>query len=228
MEELLTALEHAPGDDVEEVIFGLAENNPNLFVNRGWLDAAFRQETRASATRLLDLASQGAFNAEGNTSARDIYTRLASLIDKFPDLRVHLYRLFENAIGGPNMRILAQTIAESPDAEGLMRLMELDVEHKHARTAWLALERVVTRREPVEDSNGSYHVLPVAASEIRRKLLARTKDGGPDDVAARYLNEIDEFRDQFGIDESEPRHPNLGSRKAWPIVVKGEDAPSRT
>lgn len=228
LEELLTALEHAPGDDVEEVIFGLAENNPNLFVNRGWLDAAFRQETRSSATRLLDLASQGAFNAEGNTSARDIYTRLASLIDKFPDLRVHLYRHFENAIGGPNMRILAQTIAENPDAEGLMRLMELDIEHKHARTAWLALERVVTRREPVEDSNGSYHVLPVAANEIRRKLLARTKDGGPDDVAARYLNEIDEFRDQFGTDESEPRHPNLGSRKAWPIVVKGEDAPSRT
>ena len=156
LEELLTALEHAPSDDVEDVILGLAENNPSLYVNRGWLDAAFRQETLSSATRLLDLASQGAFNAEGDASDRDIYTRLASLIDKFPGLRVHLYRLFENAIGGPNMWILAQTIAENPDEEGLIRLMQLDIDHRHARTAWLAIERVVTRREPVGDSKGSY------------------------------------------------------------------------
>ena len=67
------------------------------------------------------------------------------------------------------MRVLAQTVAENPDEEGLMQLMQLDIEHKHARTAWLAIERVLTRREPVEDSSGSYHVLPVAASEVRRK-----------------------------------------------------------
>ena len=224
LKEVIDALDHAPGG-VEEVIFGLAEINPRLYVNRRWLDAAVRQETRSSATRLLDLASQGAFNGDGNTSDRDIYTRLASLIDKYPGLRVHLYELFENAIGGPGMRILAQTIAENPDEMGLMRLMELDIEHKHARINWLDIERVLTRREPVEDSEGSYHVLPVAASEVRRKLLARTRDGGPDDIAAEYLNEIDEFRDHFGTSESEPRHPDLGSRKPWPIIDKGKDAP---
>ena len=226
LEELLEALRDASGDDVEEVIFGLAEADRSLYVNRAWLDAALRRETRSSATRLLDLASQDAFKGEGNTSDRDIYTRLASLIDKFPDLRVHLYKLLENAIGGPGMRVLAQTVAENPDEEGLMQLMQLDIEHKHARTAWLAIERVLTRREPVEDSSGSYHVLPVAASEVRRKLLARTRDGGPDDIAAQYLNEIDELRDQFGTNESEPRHPDLGSRKAWPIVAKGKDTPN--
>ena len=226
LEELLEALRDASGDDVEEVIFGLAEADRSLYVNRAWLDAALRRETRSSATRLLDLASQDAFKGEGNTSDRDIYTRLASLIDKFPDLRVHLYKLLENAIGGPGMRVLAQTVAENHDEEGLMQLMQLDIEHKHARTAWLAIERVLTRREPVEDSSGSYHVLPVAASEVRRKLLARTRDGGPDDIAAQYLNEIDELRDQFGTNESEPRHPDLGSRKAWPIVAKGKDTPN--
>ena len=226
LEELLEALGYAPGDDVEEVIFGLAEADPNLYVNRAWLDAAFRRETRSSATRLLDFAGQDAFNGEGNTSDRDIYTRLASLIDKYPDLRVHLYKLLDNATGGRGMRMLAQTIAENPDEEGLMLLMQLHIEHKHALTAWPAIERVLTHREPVEDSSESYHVLPVAASEVRRKLLARTRDGGPDDIAAQYLNEIDEFRDQFGTNESEPRHPDLGSRKAWPIVAKGKDAPN--
>ena len=226
LEELLKALAHAPGYDVEEVIFGLAEADPSLYVNSEWVEAAFSRESRPSATRLLDLASEGVFNGEGNTSDRDIYTRLASLIDKFPDLRVHLYKLHASAIGGPGMQILAQTIAENPDEEGLMRLIQLDIEHKHARTAWFAIERVLTRREPVEGSSGSYHVLPVAASEIRRKLLARTRDGGPDDIAARYLNDIDEFRDQFGGNESEPRHPDLVSRKAWPFVANNRDCPN--
>ena len=228
LEELLKALAHAPGDDVEEVIFGLAEADPRLYVNREWVEAAFGRESRSSATRLLDLASKDVFNGEGNTSDRDIYTRLASLIDKFPDLRGHLYELFGNAVGGPGMRMLAQPIAENPDEEGLMRLIQLDIEHKHASTAWRAIERVLTHHEPIEGSSGSYHVLPVAASEVRRKLLTRTKDGGPDDMAARYLNAIDEFRDQFGPSESEPRHPDLGSRKAWPIVANRKDAPNST
>ena len=224
--ELLTALAHAPGDDFEEVIFGLAEVDPRLYVNREWVEVAFGRESRSSATRLLDLASEGAFNGEGNTSDRDIYTRLASLIGEFPDLRMHLYKLLETAIGGPGMRILEQTIGENPDEEGVMRLMQLEIERKDASTAWRAIERVLTHHEPIEGSSGSYHVFPVAANEVRRKLLARTKDGGPDDIAAQYLNAIDEFRDQFGSSESEPRHPDLGSRKAWPIVPNRKDSPN--
>ena len=227
LEELLDALGYAPGAEVEEAIFGLAEADPNLYLNRAWLDAAVRRGTRSSAKRLVDLAREGAFSGKGRMSDRDIYTRLAPLIDEYPELRAYLYQRLEDAIGEHGMRILAQTVAENPDEEGLMKLIELDIEHKHGLTTWLALERVLTRREPSEHAEGVYEVLPVAASGVRRNLLARTRDGGPEDLAARYLNEIDEFRDQFGTPESEPRHPDLASRKAWPIVTVRKDAPTK-
>ena len=75
---------------------------------------------------------------------------------------------------------------------------------------------------------GTFEVLPVPAGEVRRQLLAQTTDGGPDDICARYLDEVDRFRDELGTPESEPRHPDLGSGKAWPILaVKKGTATSR-
>ena len=47
---------------------------------------------------------------------------------------------------------------------------------------------------------------------------------GPNDIPARYLNEIDEFRDQFGTSDFEARHPDLVSGKSWPILAARQDA----
>ena len=69
-------------------------------------------------------------------------------------------------------------------------------------------------------------MLPVAATELRRKLLALTTDGGQADAAARVLREIDRLRDEFGAPEDEPRHPDLASGKPWPILSPGSDAVS--
>ncbi len=225
LEELLEALGDAPGDEADEVIFGLAAADPRLYAHRDWLTAAFRRRSLSSATRLIGLVAQGAFDRGGEMSARDIWTRIANLIGEHPELRAKVYGLFDRGLCVPGGMLLAQAVAENPDEEGLIMLVELDIEHKHALTTWLTIERVLTKRLPIEDWEGSYEVQPVSASKLRRKLLAMTTDGSRGDVAARYLNKIDEIRDQFGTSESEPRHPNLASGKAWPIVAARKDAP---
>jgi hypothetical protein len=50
-----------------------------------------------------------------------------------------------------------------------------------------------------------------------------TTDGGPTDVATRCLIEIDKIRDEYGTPDSEPRHPDLGSGKQWPIMMPDPD-----
>jgi hypothetical protein len=50
-----------------------------------------------------------------------------------------------------------------------------------------------------------------------------TTDGGPTDVAARCLNQIDKIRDEYGAPDSEPRHPDLASGKRWPIMMPDPD-----
>jgi hypothetical protein len=64
-----------------------------------------------------------------------------------------------------------------------------------------------------------FEMQPVEATQLRRKLLAITTDGGPHDSAARVLRIFDSIRDQDGMPEGEPRHPDLMSGKLWPILV---------
>jgi hypothetical protein len=62
-------------------------------------------------------------------------------------------------------------------------------------------------------------MVPVPAAELRRKLLAMTTDGGPMNAAARCLSQIDKIRDEHGAPESDPRHPDLASGRAWPAMM---------
>lgn len=48
--------------------------------------------------------------------------------------------------------------------------------------------------------------------------------GGAADAAARYLTEIDHIRDEHGRPDAEPRHPDLASGKAWPIMSPDPNA----
>ena len=218
LEGLLEALRHAPGDDAEEVLFALGEGNPRLYAERAWFEAAIGRRTLSCATRLIDLAAQGAFNRKGSLSDYDVCRRLAPLLGEHDRLRAKVYGLLEGERRLAGTKLLARTVAENPDAKGLVVL--IDLRHMRGRIPWIAIERVLTERVPGEDQVGTFEVLPVPAGAVRRQLLARTTDGGPDDICARYLDEVDRFRDELGTPESEPRHPDLASGKAWPILAE--------
>ena len=64
-----------------------------------------------------------------------------------------------------------------------------------------------------------------AIAGIELGTLATT-DGGPADAAARWLRQIDAIRDEHGMPEIEPRHPDLASGKPWPIMQPDPDAAS--
>ncbi len=216
---LFDALTHAPGDDAEAVVFALAEAVPELHGHRPWFDSVVQRGTLSSAKRLIDLAAEGAFNGKDGMGGYETCTRLAGLIEAHPELRVHVYGLLDSAPSALGRMLLAQAVAENPDEDGFLRLIELEIREKHSFAAWRHVERVVSERVFSDDEEGTYNLRPVPANEVRRKLLAMTRDGGPNDIAARYLNRIDEVRDQLGASDSEPRHPDLLSGKAWPILV---------
>jgi hypothetical protein len=124
-----------------------------------------------------------------------------------------------NGPNSPGLALLAQAIAENPDADGLLLLVQSEIECKRAFVSRSTIQSVVTEDVPAENWKGAYNVLAVPAVELRRKLLAMTTDGGPTDAAARCLSLIDEIREDYGTSESEPRHPDLASGKAWPIMT---------
>ena len=224
LEETLDAFGLAPGHDAEEVLFLLAEADPRLYAHHAWRNAVTRRGTLTAATRLADLTARGIFNREDGAEPRGISRCLAGLISEHAELRAHVYDLLKDGPTSPGLALLAQAVAENPDVDGLLLLIQAEIEQKRAIASWRTIEVVVTEHVPAEDWNGAYNVQAVPAIELRRRLLAMTTDGGPADAAARCLNLIDKIRDDYGAPESEPRHPDLASGKAWPIMTPDPDA----
>jgi hypothetical protein len=218
LEQMLDAFGFAPGDDAEKVLFQLAEADTRLYAHRGWRDAVIRRGAPFAARRLVDLVAQGAFNSKSGTDGWHMSTLLASLIGQHAELRTYVYELLKNGPTSPGLTLLAQAVAENADVDGLLLLIQSEIVQKRAFVSSRTIESVVTEHVPDEDWKGAYNVLAVPAVELRRNLLALTTDGGPTDVAAHYLNMIDGIRDDYGTPESEPRHPDLASGKAWPIM----------
>ncbi|MGZ8913894.1 MAG: NACHT domain-containing protein [Methylobacter sp.] len=216
--EMLNALGHAPGDDLESILFRLAEADPRLYASHAWRDAVIRRGILAAMTYFVNLAVQGVFNGKNGKDQWGISSLLAALIGEHPELRSHVYDLLRNGPTSPGLALLAKAVAENPDADGLLLLIQIEIEHKQAFVSWRTIKSVVTQHVTAENWEGAYNIVAVPAVELRRKLLAMTTDGGPADSAARYLNTIDEIRDDYGIPETEPRHPDLGSGKSWPIL----------
>lgn len=218
LEEMIAGFGVAPGHDAEKVLFQLAEADPKLYSNHAWRDAVIRRGTLSAAQQFVDLAANGAFGGKG-TDPWHLVHQIGTLMGEHPELRMHVYQLLETGAMKPDLALLAKAVAEAPDTDGLLLLVNIEIEQKRSFISWPMIEKVVTKNRSSENWKGAYEVIPVPAVEIRRKLLAMTTDGGSADVAARCLIQIDKIRDEYGIPDSEPRHPDLASGKPWPIMV---------
>ncbi len=214
---LISSFGAAPGNDAENGLFQLAEADPRLYNNYDWREATIRLGTPSSARRLVNLAATGAFEGMG-ADRWHMVRQIGTLIKEYDNLRTHVYQLLEGGATTPGLALLAEAVAEAPDATGVLLLIRIEKEHKCSFISKRTIENVVTEPVPSENWKGSYSIVPVSAAELRRKLLAMMEDGGRMDIAARCLNQIDEIRDEYGVPDSEPRHPDLASGKRWPVM----------
>lgn len=223
LDEMISAFGHAPGVEAEKALLAFADSFPRLRENYSWRTAIARHETSTSARQLVDMAATGRLGGRG-TDRWYLARQIGALLDEYPDLRRHVYDLLRDGATTPGLTLLAEAVAESPDAEGLLLLLRLSPGQARAFWSQRTIESVVTDHVPVENWKGAYDVVPAPAADLRRMLLAMTTDGGPADAAARCLNEIDRIRDEHGWPEGEPRHPDLASGKGWPILTPDPDA----
>jgi hypothetical protein len=223
LEEMVRALADSPTGSAEELLFELADEDPRFYQNHCWRETALRLGTPSSARRLVDLAANGAL--QGKTIDEWYLAReLSALIGEHPAVRVYVYDLLKTPPSTGALSLLARSVAEEPDEDGLVLLVKLENELQISFAGSRAIQGVVTKDVPIENRKDVYNVVPIPAVELRRKLLAMTSDGGATDAAARCLIEIDEIRDEYGLPEGEPRHPDLASGRPWPMMTIGSQA----
>jgi hypothetical protein len=223
LEEMVGAFGWAPGEEAENALFQLAKDKPKLYGNSTWRNAAMHRSTLSSARRFVDLAASGELEGRRNMHG-DTVREIVGLLGERPELRARVYELLKDGVRSPGFDILARVVAESPDTEGLLLLVKIESEHNRRFISWRTVQSVVTEHVPSESWKGAYEVVPIAAVELRQKLLAMITDAGPADAAARCLTLIDKTRDEHDRPESEPRHPDLGSGTPWPIMIRNPDA----
>lgn len=222
LEETVGAGRYAAPASAEAFLFGIAEQDPRFYMDYAWRAAVIALGTHKASRRLIDLVANDALSGKSSPDRSHLVRQLAPLIASDPALRAHVYGQLKAGSATPGQTLLADAVAESPDVEGVLLLLELGP--LRSRILWRSIERVVTEHIPVENWNGAYNVAPVAAIDLRQKLLALTSDGGVADFAARHLAEIDALRDEHGRPDVEPRHPDLASGKAWPIMAPDPNA----
>lgn len=217
LEPMIRACEFSQTPEIEEALFKLAENDAAFYANDAWRDAVERRGTLTSARRYLDLVMEGKIEVRGHDSWHHAQ-EIAGLLKTHPELRSYAYGLLRD---GTSLKtaLLAAAVAEGDDPEGLLLLVELENRLKRSLISWRTIGGAITEHVPSENSQGAFEMLPVAATELRQKLLAMTTDGGRHDAAARVLRGIDKLRDENGAPEGEPRHPDLASGKPWPIMA---------
>jgi hypothetical protein len=222
LRDLLRSYAYAPARAAEDVLFGLAEADARFYNEHDWRDTVVALNTTSSAHRLVDLIANGVVGAKSSDDWH-LTRQLGGLLSRHPDLRRHVYSLLKDSAPTPGLAILAGAVAENPDEEGLLLLVNWEQPGRPSRR-WHVIEQAVTERVPVDGHHTAYNIVPVPAPELRRKLFAMTTDGGPRDTAARWLNHIDHVRDEYGLPEGEPRHPDLAAGKPWPIMAPDPEA----
>lgn len=75
-------------------------------------------------------------------------------------------------------------------------------------------------QEAAFGSPGAFEMRPVPLSDIRKDLFGMLAGAGQQaNLARACLQAIDELRDEYGMPEFEPRHPDILSGRAWPLEV---------
>jgi hypothetical protein len=221
--EMISAFGQAPGEDAEKALQAFGDAYPKLRDHYTWRNAVFRCKTESSARQLVDMAANGKLTG-GHSERWHTVRQIGALFDEHPNVRLHAYALLKDGADTSGLALLAEAVAENPDAEGLLLLLRLGAQQRRSRISRRTIESVVTKHVPVENWKSAYNVVPISTARLRRTLLAMTTDGGLADPAARCLNEIDRVRDEYGMPEGEPRHPDLASGKPWPIMTSDGDA----
>ena len=219
IEPMLRAFTFALDDDTADILFELAKLEPLAYGRRAWREAVAACKTASAGRGLVDLAIGGAFGDHRGEDQRGLVHCLAESMEEHAEVRRHVYDCLSNATESAGATLLAQAVAQSPDEQGFWTLFRQESAHGARFITNLTIEKLLTTRTPVDAEGRVFSIDPSPAVQLRRGLLAAVTDGGPRDLAARYLTEVDEIRSIFGVPESEPRHPDLASGKPWPFVA---------
>ena len=223
-EEIVRALGASAHAQAADVLVRLGEMIPELKVSHAWIKAAAERDEAAVTNVLMDMLWDEETSARLVQSHHDgvFSSALAVRIREHEGSKRTLKDRLREAVAGPVRELSLQVVEHLGDEElvlaALNQISDTSPDHApyHLRQA---IEIIVTSRVPAEDWPSAYSIVPANASRLRASLFRMAyEDPGRRRIAQALLERTDEMRDEYGRPDDEPRHPDIGSGRQWPML----------
>lgn len=183
-----------------------------------WLGAQIKLDTEDAALAVLNRLCEGKIR-----DAFRLFSAIAGWARKYPSIRAEVIKRYRAAApaGGNTLKMLEMAMDDLADEEAFMALFEGHVgTSRPIAELTHAIRNLAIGRKPSEKFEGAFVEFGVPLASLRARLFAMLP---ANDARARLAKEcliaIDEHRDDHGRLSSEPRHPDIGTGRAWPPEV---------
>jgi hypothetical protein len=220
LEDIIRPLGSIGHPHAEDTLFAIAAQNPSLYGDHAWVSAVLQLGTESAVSKLLELADADP-KVMGSHGGYAHEKQLQALLKDSPALRERLLVRYTGGefrrAGGP----VEKALAASAHTDALLTLVEVKGPQGVTDTHYLhgAVEAAALERRPV--GGNSYEIHGVNAERLRKGLFAML-DGPSGALAKACLVRIDKLRDEHGRVEFEPRHPDIDSKRSWPLEAKAD------
>jgi hypothetical protein len=220
LRSVLSALSYAPSFEAEQVLKELPRRDSAFLNDHDWLGSLERRSPVTAARTLLELIADGTLSAVQVRDRWWLTRKLGRAMQEDADFRADVYRQYDSSSGGIATELLEGAIAEGADETGVLVLVQNHANRgePYSGSMEAGIQHAVVGERPSQDWAGASELFGIAVPSLRKRLFGLIQGDTPEtQLAWRCLTRIDELRDEYGPVESEPRHPDIGSGRPWPI-----------
>ncbi|UVM25022.1 NACHT domain-containing NTPase [Pseudomonas sp. B21-021] len=215
LQRLLETIPQSPADTAFVMLERLAAENPAFFGDSQWTSAMLRLNTLEAVVAVLEHLSEGRIPAGDGFHLSSELTRLAILL---PDFHTILITRYLSLPPGNIRRVLEMAMNDLPGEENFMALFEGSIQASNPfQHLGRALRNLAISRRPSEQWSGAFEEFGLPLIEIRARLFTMfLANDAQSELAKQCLLAIEEYRDEKGRLNNEPRHPDISTGRAWP------------
>ncbi|QEZ63928.1 hypothetical protein D4N37_14485 [Pseudomonas protegens] len=215
LRRLLETIPQSPADTAFVMLERLAADIPEFLRDSQWTSAMLSLNTQEAAVAVLEHLGEGRIPAGNGFHLSSELTRLANLL---PDFHRSLIKRYLALPPGSTRRVLEMAMDDLPGEDNFMALFDGNVEATHPfQNLGGALRSLAISRRPSEQWRGAFEEFGLPLTGMRARLFAMLPANDARSwLAKQCLLAIEEYRDEKGRINDEPRHPDIATGRAWP------------
>jgi hypothetical protein len=222
LHRLFWALGKSPHEGGLRALMALARRDSRLLEDHDWRDALIKLGTEQAALMLVTLICDGEITAGRAGDGYQLSRYLAHFGEQFPSVKAEILRRYGLMPPRSHNGLIESTLLEFADPVVILALIGGYAADQRSYDGAMsnAVRKLALGQRTAEGwGAGAYEEFGVPLTAFRQELFGiAIANEAQSALAERCLLAIENIRDSHGRINDEPRHPDIGSGRAWPII----------